>query len=124
VVGTAEAGVATADAGATEATAEAMAARRANSRRVIRSVLALLGVGVSSIKRSRLCSVCEVTHLLRTGRRLLKGGESVNSAEGQVKAKEQGGRVIGTPHSLGICVDVNTKEFPAKRLVGRREKDL
>src|SRR5258706_15764232 len=44
--------VASAAAGATVATAEARAARRANSRRVIPPVLALLALGVSSIKIS------------------------------------------------------------------------
>src|SRR6266849_8968464 len=49
------AGVAIAAAGATVATAEAKAARRANSRREIRLDLAELGLGVSSIRISGLC---------------------------------------------------------------------
>lgn len=112
----AAAGVASADAGATEATAEAMAARRANSRREIRAVFALLALGVSSIKGSRLNLIGEETRLVRAERRLLKGGWSVNSTEGQVKAKEQGGKVIGAPHPE-VCVDENRKEFRGKGIL-------
>src|SRR5258707_10236595 len=73
--------------GATAATAEARAARRANSRREMPPGLAELSLGVSSI-RSPFVSYGEVRNCLRlVPRRLLKAGLRVNISRGRMRAK-------------------------------------
>src|SRR6266851_4113373 len=80
--------------GATAATAEARAARRANSRREMPPGLAELSLGVSSI-RSPFVSYGEVRNCLRlVPRRLLKVESSVNISEEMVEAKKQGARWV------------------------------
>src|SRR5713101_8370519 len=80
--------------GATAATAEARAARRANSRREMPPGLAELSLGVSSI-RSPFVSYGEVRNRLRlVPRRLLKVESSVNISEEMVEAKKQGARWV------------------------------
>src|SRR5712664_2144519 len=73
--------------GATAATAEARAARRANSRREMPPGLAELSLGVSSI-RSPFVFYGEVRNRLRlVPRRLLKAGLRVNISRGRMRAK-------------------------------------
>src|ERR1700730_2873691 len=84
------AGVVSAVAGAREATAEAIAARRANSRREIATALSGPGLDVWSIKSPAAPSARFGTCARQVEGRLLKGALSVNSAEGWVQAKKQG----------------------------------
>src|SRR5690349_5663877 len=83
------AGVASVVAGAMDAAAEAMAARRANSRREIRLGFAVLGLGVSSIK----ISVCA----LRRSKKLFAAGseEATESrSERQHRRKRSAGKEV------------------------------
>ena len=107
-------------AGATAATAEAKAARRANSRREMPPGLAGLSLEFSSIKisvcPSLFVSGAAGSRLWLAERRLLKAGVSVNNMGRSVKAKRQGGELAAVAPTPGR-MRVNTKELRKKQFV-------